>query len=179
MKDKILNWINNNKFIIQTHEIPYREKDYWKDHDVIDTNDLIEFIEYIFPDYYKTKTLDPDLLYEEEIKAKCDDEIIKRMVEIAEGFSAANFDCYLGVYFKNVETDQYILDDDMFPLLIHRAIKNFKVVLYYQEHRLYSYDLQKEYEFKNYQPESLTQAECACLDCLIETIRRTKDETMD
>lgn len=115
------------------------------------------------------------MITEQSIKDRCTPEIIKQMVEFAEGFSAANLDYYyLGVYFKNVETDQYILDDDLFSLLIHRAIKNFKVVLDYHEKRLYSYDLQKEYEFKNYQVETLTQEECACLDCMTETIRRNK-----
>jgi len=97
---------------------------------------------------------------EAEVKSRITPEIIKEMCELAEGFNT-----YVDEY-----TQKIIDYDILFSLLIHRACSSLRIVIDYEEKRIYSYELAKEFEFKNYQKESLTQLECALLDCLVDVL---------
>jgi len=123
---------------------------------------------------------------ETEIKAMAVPDIIKKMVEFAEGFE----------YDDRSPAQRYILCDNQWmnmpalffsklylPLLIYRAVegwnkKNGHGIRYIRleiqfvnkmDVSYYSND-GKIYQYKNYQAENLTQIELALLHCLIETL---------
>ncbi len=116
---------------------------------------------------------------EQELKDRCTPEFIKWMCEYAEGFSYnGNKEfIYLGY--------SYPINSGAFPLLIHRAVegwnkKNHTADRRFDKHirieqaRLFEFvdEMASVYEFINYQPESLTQAECAMLRCLLDIYER-------
>ena len=126
---------------------------------------------------------------EQQLKANCTPELIKKMVELAEGFECAMEDPnYLAIYFKGKEV---IIDSPLvFSTLIHRAVEgwniiisnspycnaidiNCEAVIYRTKNNLH--DMmgaeEKEYLFKDYSPSSLTHAESAMLHCLIEVLK--------
>ena len=122
---------------------------------------------------------------EQELKDKCAPEFIKWMCELAEGFDYE--ECmYMSPPFKM---------DASFPLAIHRAVEgwnknqnkncgnyfiniNCENVFTESGRDVYSlsgveetlYQPIKDYAYLDYQPQSLTHAECACLDCLIDIL---------
>lgn len=111
---------------------------------------------------------------EKELKDRLTPDIIEKMVELAEGFENKNTFWFYDLLLKS----------DSFPLLIHRAVEgwnklNDKHILIYH-HVLILATMKrgtiKELFFKNYQPENLTQAECAMLDCLIDILKLQKED---
>lgn len=117
-----------------------------------------------------------DFSTEQEIKAMCTPDIIKKMCELSEGFKD---------YPKTVSLDASahlkndIVNWCMFPLLIHRAFtgwiaKNEKTFIQSAYHINLIHNANGKdrlYVFSNYRPENLTQLELACLHCLIEILK--------
>jgi hypothetical protein len=105
---------------------------------------------------------------ESEIKARVTPEIIKKMVEPAEGFNT-----YVDEY-----TQKIIDYDILFSLLIHRAVEgwnkldNESVIVILDDSLMFSKLGEDEvyYYLKNYQTKNLTQLECALLDCLVDVL---------
>lgn len=131
---------------------------------------------------------------EAEIKAMVTPDIIKKMVELAEGFEYQEDDGHTRkVINYNKYKSFYELDmrhSYIFPLLIHRAVegwnkrkreRNFKIVTKWNRVIYVEVDFndnmkgirhaRDRFKFYNYQPENLTHAECACLHCLIEILK--------
>lgn len=116
------------------------------------------------------------MITEHELKEQCTPEFIKWMCELAEGFefidgrNEYNFNGY-NTYWDNFESSDFIL-------LIHRAVEGWNkykkgedcIVISDDNLILWCADLDdcKIYDFKEYQPQTLTQAECAELHCLID-----------
>lgn len=122
------------------------------------------------------------MITEQELKDKCTPEIIKSMVELAEGFEydKDNFIIFgIAIYLWN--------DERLFPLLIHRAVEGWNkkyrddnTFIFIGDnyvHHEYKAPRTKDdlYNFKNYQSQSLTQAECAELDCLLDIFKEEKE----
>ena len=118
------------------------------------------------------------MITEQQLKADCTPKIIKKMVELAEGFECAMEDPnYLAIYFKGKEV---IIDSPLvFSTLIHRAVEGWnrlnKAYIMTTDSFCYTttnlHQSEERRDFKNYQPTTLTQAECAMLDCLIEVLK--------
>jgi hypothetical protein len=128
------------------------------------------------------------MIPESKLKADCTPEIIKRMVELAEGFKYPIF-----IPDENDTWERQInliFDWSLFPLLIHRAVGGWnkkegsilkEIIVYNDSVKLIEYKESREggfdpfaiviKKFENYQPSSLTPCECACLHCLIEVLR--------
>ena len=111
---------------------------------------------------------------EKELKDRCTPDVIKWMVELADGFSIDG----LILYYGNDWYYQFIEEYEKFPLLIHRTVEGWNNMQVDSENCIVIQDdsvvLWKEniddcktFDFKNYKPESLTQSECAMLDCLL------------
>jgi hypothetical protein len=111
------------------------------------------------------------MITEQQLKADCTPEIIKKMVELAD----------MGKYYEAFGEDiiyGLTCHGFIFPLLIHRAVEGWNKIdnqsfYIYMGYRYISknypeYDIR--YAFKNYQPQFLTHCECACLHCLIEVL---------
>ena len=132
------------------------------------------------------------MITEQQLKADCTPELIKKMVELAEGFEVDTDGVfYNGIILPNgTEVDFDIQHELLFSLLIHRAVEgwniiisnspycnaidiNCEAVIYRTKNNLH--DMmgaeEREYLFKNYSPSSLTHAECAMLHCLQEVIK--------
>jgi len=123
------------------------------------------------------------MITQQQLTDRCTPEIIKKMVELAEGFECAMEDPnYLSIYFKGKEV---IIDSPLvFSTLIHRAVEGWnnnndgKISVHdkyveYQKDRvqvLQAY-MEMSYEFDEYEPTSLTHAECAMLHGLIEVLK--------
>lgn len=120
------------------------------------------------------------MITEQQLKEQCTPEIIKKMVDLAEGFKL--------VHIKGWNEEQIIFYDNLlscrleriggwcvFHLLIHRAVEGINSDGYCP----YTIDFKLSYitcnsigyRFKNYQPQFLTPCECACLHCLIEVLK--------
>jgi len=119
------------------------------------------------------------MITEQSLKQRCTPEIIKRMVELAEGFEIENGD--LKLYGSRVCAEDLIMSTmSAFPLIIHRAVEGWNKLNNKSGHCFISIndssvglltglcDVLESYEFKNYQPTTTTHAECACLHCLID-----------
>lgn len=127
---------------------------------------------------------DKILISEQELKDQCTPDMIKWMVELAEGFNFESDSKEITIlYYRRFITFDILFDDIHFPLLIHRAVEGWNkkdlysspsisideleiIFDYYND-----YKKQKEYSIYNYQPQSLTQAECALLDCLLSILK--------
>jgi len=134
------------------------------------------------------------MITEQELKEQCTPEIIKKMVELAEGFEYSEEDLYgwfnnrregFSIHSKYNEnrgikglTDKIL----MFSTLIHRAIEgwnkkrnanNTNAIIYIKWSivEVYMDNDYIDYRFDNYQSENLTACECAILDCLIELLK--------
>lgn len=129
------------------------------------------------------------MINESDLKLKCSPDFIMFLCEMAEGFEYKETWSEKNVTFKDVSFNwatKEIIRWGYFPLLIHRACKGWNKI----ERENGSYlEIDNEsiwmvsyggnfneigYEFENYQPQSLTQAECACLDCLIDIFGEEK-----
>lgn len=120
---------------------------------------------------------------ESKLKADCTPEIIKRMVELAEGFKVdTDGTFYNGTIFPNGMEIKFDIQNDelLFPLLIHRAVEGFNkdgVLTIYTDYcsaMIYgrtALSYRSRFLFNDYHPESLTPCECACLHCLIEVLK--------
>ena len=127
------------------------------------------------------------MITEKQLKDRVTPDIIKKMVELAEGFEWDIDYPYPSFLYKSTH---YITDesnDKLFPLLIHRAVEGFNhqdnmSVIIIFDNRVLSgcldldeYDErvspEREYYLENYQPENLTACELAMLDCLIEIFK--------
>jgi hypothetical protein len=130
------------------------------------------------------------MIPESKLKAGCTPDIIKKMVELAEGFSYPIF-----ILEENDTWERQInliFDWSLFPLLIHRAVEGWnknkkeesilkEIIVYNDSVKLIEYKESREggfdpfaiviKKFKNYQPSSFTPCECACLHCLIEVLK--------
>jgi hypothetical protein len=117
------------------------------------------------------------MITEQQLKQDCTPDVIKKMVELAEGFSYPIF-----ILEENDTWERQInliFYWSRFPLLIHRAVEGWNKIdnqsfYIYMGYRYISknypeYDIR--YAFKNYQPSFLTPCECACLHCLIEVLK--------
>ena len=122
------------------------------------------------------------MITEQQLTDRCTPEIIKKMVGLAEGFECAMEDPnYLAIYFKGKEA---IIDSPLvFSTLIHRAVEGFNkkqcgdpyIIFEFETCTLSRYTLDVEddaYFFADYSPSSLTHAECAMLDCLLDILDR-------
>ena len=123
------------------------------------------------------------MITEQQLKADCTPEIIKLMVELAEGFEVDTDGVfYNGIILPNgTEVDFDIQQDELlFPLLIHRAVTGWNKItrnkyiiitdtFLYTTSNLHQGD--ERYNYNNYQPQSLTPCACACLHCLIEVLK--------
>jgi len=116
---------------------------------------------------------------EQQIKSQVTPDIIKKMCELAEGFEIKNCHVCLDLWYIHIDN---IKDDFLiFPLLIYRAVEGINklkrdyincAIILYSEELLLARDIitDKCYEFKDYQPSTLTACELACLDCLCEVL---------
>ena len=129
------------------------------------------------------------MIPESKLKSDCTPEIIKRMVELAEGFefiSDGNNIHVIRLHLAKYEHEDWILrlplfHRILFPLLIHRAVEGINkdrdkydgIIIHKNSVEVLPDDDMEIplYKFKNYQPESLTPCECACLHCLIEVLK--------
>src|SRR5574343_1691724 len=114
------------------------------------------------------------MIHESKLKDKCTPEIIKKMVELAEGFKmydSLNRIDFGGFSFPITEEDNefYFYDTYIFPLLIHRAVEEWNKItrnkyiiitdtFLYTTSNLHQGD--ERYNYNNYQPQSLTPCEC-------------------
>ena len=137
------------------------------------------------------------MINEQELKDRCTPEFIKFMVELAEGFrdnTTGNvviidspFDSW--IFFNNENNSKELQNPPKwFPLLIHRTAEGFNKAngetgqfgIYIDREKITFCDFklnrneEKEYKFKNYQPQSLTHAECAMLHCLLDIFEEVK-----
>lgn len=119
------------------------------------------------------------MITEQELKQRCTPEIIKKMCELAEGFEFSDnmFFSFLQIKYNGINL-QY-QDVLMFPLLIYRAVEGWNkkysndndFIFIGDDYIHYSKNLgDKFYELKNYQPNILTNAECAMFNCLLEVL---------
>lgn len=120
------------------------------------------------------------MITEQDLKDQCTPEFIKWMRELAEGFELN----YAGdvSYYNNLTSVEITRCTDwfIFPLLIHRAVEGWNKItrnkyiiitdtFLYTTSNLHRGD--ERYNYNNYQPQSLTQAECAMLDCLLDIFK--------
>lgn len=120
------------------------------------------------------------MIPESKLKSDCTPEIIKKMVELAEGFEYKDEHCiYFNKSIVRYTSRDLKSDISLFPLLIHRAVegwnnKDNQSFYLYMGYRYISknypeYDIR--YAFKNYQTQTLTPRECDWLHCLIEVLK--------
>jgi len=123
---------------------------------------------------------------EQELKDKCTPEFIKWMCELAEGFEWRNENNVIWIYVPSdiiMVGSKYFSNDSYFPLLIHRAVEgiNKTNIVDIPVHTQFcgsffrnneGMNIMKEmYVYKDYQPRSLTQAECAMLHCMLDIFK--------
>ena len=121
------------------------------------------------------------MITEQELKDKCTPEFIKWMCELAEGFEWRNEN---NVIWTHVPSDiimvgsKYFSNDSYFPLLIHRAVEgcnnfiaDFLIYIKCSCVDRYKNSEYVIYCFENYQSQTLTQAECAMLHCLLDIFK--------
>jgi len=111
---------------------------------------------------------------EQEIKDKVTPDIIKKMCEIAKGFTYYDSGCRFEFDRKVYNTDNVLA----FSTLIHRAVEGWnkkqenKIIYIEIDNRTvwkkYGNCCTKKYQFIEHQPENLTACECALLHCLLE-----------
>jgi len=116
---------------------------------------------------------------EAQLKQDCTPEIIKKMVELAEGFEWEA----KGKHLKHDKTgcidfiDRIVNNNLLFPLLIHRVAEGWNKnhagdpYLEIDDSSVWILSFKSDFkevsfEFADYQKDSLTVGECALLDCL-------------
>jgi hypothetical protein len=127
---------------------------------------------------------------EQELKRQCTPGIIKKMAEFAEGFDTEDsiYSDSIYIMFKSLPSGGLYLSGFIgtlfFPILIHRAAEGWNQIQAsgHSWIKISSYDIECHkdtmkgingdcYLFHEYQKESLTQLECALLDCMIEILK--------
>ena len=126
------------------------------------------------------------MITEQDLKQKCTPEIIKKMVKLAEGFEVTERQITVGnqllisrgikYNINSCETtkdfSEVMVKFSLFPLLLHRAVEGCShIIVDYESKHVEETTMCKLYNFKDYQPTTLTRAECAMLDCLIEVFK--------
>lgn len=124
------------------------------------------------------------MIPEQQLKDKCTPEFIKQMCELAEGFeySYESSDKRSLMIKRNPNYHEFydwLWTWHSFPLLIHRALEGWLKI-----HDQRFIDIKHKeiqlvhiahghifYQFKNYQPQLLTQSECAMLHCLFDIFK--------
>ena len=117
---------------------------------------------------------------QQQLTDRCTPEIIKKMVELAEGFEITSSGDSVRIKYceYSIKVFQFI-HSIHFPFLIHRAADGWNKK--YPEHTIHiwgegiecfsdSDDYPMTLNFKNYQPDSLTALECTLLDCLLDIL---------
>lgn len=118
---------------------------------------------------------------EAKIKSQVTPEVIKKMVELAEGFEYGLFDNISLNKFHVHSEFLFSVENIIFlSTLIHRAVEGINkgdngIVIIITDilvihHIAYDDEYNAEYKFKDYQPSTLTACECALLDCLLEIL---------
>lgn len=119
------------------------------------------------------------MIPESKLKADCTPEIIKKMVELAEGFEYVEETEHDVDYFIFRDKKYFTSKPELFPLLIHRAVEglcNKGINIYRVKNNFHNIDyiynesIDGKCNIDDYQPQSLTACECACLHCLIEVL---------
>jgi len=118
------------------------------------------------------------MITEKELKDRCTPEFIKWMCELAEGFEVTDHPIPMVQYSIILKYIDKFKDSMNFPLLIHRAVEGWNNLKTNKFVHLYSKGVslltRKEdcclttFDYLEYQPENLTQLECALLNCLLE-----------
>ena len=119
---------------------------------------------------------------EQELKDRCTPDAIKWMVELAEGFECNELgNCsYIHVEFNgDWWDDEEIFESSVFPLLIHRAFEGYNRLNKGKEilrciNFIGRNDTNYIAAYDDYQPQSLTHAECAILHCLLNGFEEVK-----
>ena len=121
------------------------------------------------------------MITEQQLTDRCTPKIIKKLVELAEGFDFVEYDNpYTIILFD--DSRWFITNIIKWvhgPLLIHRAVEGWnrlnKAYIMTTDSFCYTttnlHQSEERRDFKNYQPTTLTHAECAMLDCLIEVLK--------
>lgn len=127
---------------------------------------------------------------EAEIKAMCTPDIIKKMVELAEGFKIVKHPMCELVFFDSIMSDNCISlaslnQHVLFPLLIHRAVDRLGIkdiniyrCKYMNIDYIFNESTDMKYNIEDYQPENLTQLELALPHCLIVIFKEGKLEVV-
>lgn len=109
---------------------------------------------------------------EQELKDQCTPELIKWMWNLTHDYNIP------------VERLLSIIDDKQyFPLLIHRAVEGWnkkqttfaRINIFVDRVEIVNYKYSGSYKVKNYQPQSLTHAECAMLHCLLDIFKEERE----
>ena len=120
---------------------------------------------------------------EAKIKSQVTPEVIKKMVELAEGFEYGLFDNISLNKFHVHSEFLFSVENIIFlSTLIHRAVEGWNksqvnsencIVIQDDSVILWSENLVdcKTFDFPDYQPSTLTACECALLDCLCEVLK--------
>ena len=121
------------------------------------------------------------MITEQELKGRCTPEFIRWCCEYADGFGYQEENDHDVDYFIWNNKKYFTSSDVLFPLLIHRAVEGWNKSDregYYTIDTVsdsilimknkYPMPEPKNYRMKNYQPQNLTPAECACLHCLLD-----------
>lgn len=125
----------------------------------------------------------------EELKERTTPEIIKKMVELAEGFELSYFDGHGDIvifpYNKAIPLSVIYDDGIVFSTILHRTFVGFNKIneptgnygLYIDMEKIIYCNFKlprnedKIYDFKDYLPCHLTACEMAIWDCLLEVLK--------
>ena len=123
-----------------------------------------------------------DMITFDELREQTTPDIIKKMVELAEGFEFV--DCengYFSIAINGQEYGNIITDEILFPLLLHRAVEGWNKEYFGQKFIGISYDeiflqeyksgfIIKNWIIEDYLPCHLTACEMVIMDCLSEVL---------
>ncbi len=110
----------------------------------------------------------------EELKERTTPDIIKKMVELAEGFGYMDY-----VLSQSSDLEQMRFNNIIFPLLLHRAVEGWNKINPQHTILVYSNGLEcwsdsdeppMSLNFKDYELCHLTQCEMAIWDCLLNIL---------
>lgn len=126
---------------------------------------------------------------EQQLKDGCTPDMIKWMCELADGFEIIGD---VKIYFNNVYSGSIkniICNDIALPLLIHRAVEGwnkktlpslfgFVALKSGSVLRLCEFNI-IDYKLSDYEPQSLTQSECAMLHCMQDIFKECQQRLDD
>jgi hypothetical protein len=123
---------------------------------------------------------------EQELKDQVTPEFIKWCCEYAKGFGYLDY-----ILSQSSILEQERFNNIIFPFLLYRAVEGWnkkeenilkEIIVYNNSVKLIEYKEAREggfdlfaivmKKFENYQPQSLTQAECAILHCLLDIFQK-------